>query len=194
MMKQLISLLLFLLLGVNNMLFAQIHANSNDANENVERIMYAEVPQKMNIKDKIFIRNSSPFTILQVVVAVEEDGQYNVLGSASYISPNGRAEIASFDNNKLKKLRGKKLAIKAKGVNKMLGDRATSNSTGVYGGFVGFGFASVSKEADVIHADDVNQLDPDLKVVYDFTVNLMEESHDLYIKLSPTGENGIFDF
>jgi hypothetical protein len=194
MMKQLISLLLFLLLGVNNMLFAQIHANSNDANENVERIMYAEVPKKMNIKDKIFIRNSSPFTILQVVVAVEEDGQYNVLGSASYISPNGRAEIASFDNNKLKKLRGKKLAIKAKGVNQMMGDKESSTSKRVYENSDGTGFNTVTEGHDVIHTKAVNKLDPDLKVVYDFTVNLMEESHDLYIKLSPTGENGIFDF
>jgi hypothetical protein len=127
-------------------------------------------------------------------VAVEEDGQYKVLGSASYISPNGRAEIASFDNNKLKKLRGKKLAIKAKGVNQMMGDKESSTSKRVYENSDGTGFNTVTEGHDVIHTKAVNKLDPDLKVVYDFTVNLMEESHDLYIKLSPTGENGIFDF
>jgi hypothetical protein len=181
-MKKIVAIL-FLLIGMTGVAFAQ-------EDKSKDNVIYAEVPKNLNIKDKIIIRNSSPYTILQAVVVLEEDGNEELLGSASYIAPNKSIEIAKYENNKLKKLRGKKLAIKVKGVKKVLGDKQT---TQVGGGSLALGPFEVGVTHSDIKAEEVNNIDAS-QIVYNFAVSLAEENHDLYIKVSASGENGVFDF
>ena len=79
-------------------------------------IVLKEVSPYLNIRDKIFVRNKSPYLIMQVMVALpDSDGGFDPVGSATDISFNEAKEIASYDNNELRSLKGKVLAIKVKG-------------------------------------------------------------------------------
>ncbi len=98
-----------------------------NAQENSDHsVIKIEIPAKLAIKDKIVIINRSPYNIEEVRVAkLNESGEMESLGTAKLIAPNGTVELASFDNNYLKKLRGKTIFVKAKAVKNFLSNEIT---------------------------------------------------------------------
>ena len=153
-----------------------------NAQSNVDSsIIYVQIPPKMKINDKIFVVNKTPNLIVHMVVALpNEEGSMESLGSSCYITPNKTVEIASFDNNGLKKLRGKTIAVKAKGI---------KTSIEIQG-----------KRVNVLDVDNqkfnvemVNSLKNE-DFLYDFKTIIYEANHDLYIELHSKGKNSIMDF
>jgi len=127
------------------------------------------VPQKLNIKDKIFITNKSPCLIQYLVVAVIDEAlKFVPVGSAKNISPNKNFEFVSYEDNKLKQLKGKVIAIKTKGIKKF----------------------TVGKDEDYTFTDDSSN------VTYSFNAVLKEDRHDLYIEITGKDkyEGNIMDF
>ena len=93
------------------------------SSQNDQHVVYKTIPKKMKINDKIIVQNKSSYYILQVVVAlVGSDKEIKPLGSSELqplgssvnLAPGASAEIASFDKNRLKKLRNRLIAIKVK--------------------------------------------------------------------------------
>lgn len=106
--------LALLLTTITSVAFAQTTKDST-ATQN-DNVMYKTVEKNLNIKDNIIVQNKSPYLILQIMVALpNEEKGFVPIGSASYIAVNEAREIASYDNNGLKFLRGKTIAIKIKG-------------------------------------------------------------------------------
>ena len=80
-----------------------------------QHIIYKTIPKDMKINDRIIVQNKSSYYILQVVVAVVgSNNKIKPLGSSINLAPGASVEIASFDNNRLRTLRNKTIAIKAK--------------------------------------------------------------------------------
>lgn len=160
----------------------------NDSIDNRnQKIIYKVIPQKnFSIKDKIIIENKSPFYIIQIVVALSaQNGEYQPLGSATYIAPNEVYELAAFKDNSLKKLKGQQIAIKAKGVKLLVGE---TNQTSVW---------TPNGSVGVKHKELNNDLINSLKssdITYDFDAKLYESRHDLYIELYSAGGKGVMDF
>lgn len=98
--------------------------------------------------------------------------------------------MASYDNNWLKNVRGKKIAIKIKGVKKVLGD---TSSTGVVGGSMATGPFGVGVSHSELKADEINNIDPSL-ITYDFSASIAEQDHDLYITITSGSTKDAFDF
>lgn len=139
-------------------------------------VLQVTIPSKMNIKDFVFVQNLSTNLILQMAVVVEEGkGNYQTVGLASYL-PSGRvAKIASFDDNGLRKLRGKKLLIKIKGakINPMQeGTDVVVNSP----------WGNVFVDGGKLDAEELKNID-ESKITYDFSAILYEKEHDLYIRV-----------
>lgn len=146
------------------------------AQNKMKGVFFVQIPSKLNIKDNIFVQNRSPYLILQMVVAVQtDDGRYEPIGNASYLNSGKVAKIASYDDNKLKKLRGKTLLIKAKGAKVNL----LSSGTDVA---VSTPFGSVGVNGSKISAEDVAKITDD-QITYDFSATVFESEHDLYIQL-----------
>ena len=142
-------------------------------------ILYIDIPQDLKIKDKIFIKNNSNTTIIQAVVAlINEDGTNEVLGVSAYQYPKETVEIASYDNNELKQIKGHKIAIKVKGSTKIIGRKKVNpNEEGT--------------ESETV---DNNSID-NSKITYDYTASVYEADHDLYIDVKFLGKSGnVFDF
>lgn len=131
-------------------------------------VIYVHVSKNLNIKDKIYLVNHSPYMIEQAILALMVDSVATPIGSASNVGPGTRFELASYSNNRLKKLKGQTLAIKIKGI---MNSESPSNPFAV--------FEEKEKESP-------------LEVTYDFIVALSEDRHDLYITVT-SGENS-FDF
>ncbi|MBR4130792.1 MAG: hypothetical protein IKU02_07735 [Bacteroidaceae bacterium] len=172
-------------LTITMLIQVKAQESTNPSAEN-DHVFYKTIPQNLNIKDKIFIQNKSPYYILQVAVAIpDENGELVPLGLSSHISPNETWELASFENNYLKKLRGKSIAIKAKAAKIAVGE---NNNTSVWTPFGGIGVAH--KELDPTILNSIKPSD----ITYDFNANLFEENHDLYIVLFSKGNKGVMDF
>lgn len=182
-MKKLLFLALVSLMPIG----LQAQENCDSTNNSNQNIIYKIVPKKnFWIKDKIFIENKSPFYILQVVVAIEDqNGEFQPLGSATYIAPSEIYELASYRNNSLKKLKGQRIAIKAKGVKLLVGE---SNQTNVW-----TPYGSVGVKHKELDNDMINNIKPS-DITYDFEAKLYEANHDLYIELYSTGGKGVMDF
>lgn len=148
-------------------------------------IVFVTIPKNMKIQDKIILQNKSPYFIIQCTVALKnDDGSFTSLGSASYINNGAEKTIASYDDNELKFLRGKTIAIKAKGAKIFTGQNTTS---------VGTPYGFVGVKHDDISADMINNLNKsDYTYLFDYSV--FENNHDLYIQISFKGENGVMDF
>lgn len=157
-----------------------------DSLSNTDNVLMVTVPTNLKIKDKIFLVNKSPYLILQAMVALpQENGGYELLGNTNYVASSERATIASYDNNELKKLRGKIIAIKVKGAKVFTGE----NRTGVATPLGGVGVAHTE-----ISSDLVNNIDPK-DITYSFETKLHEEDHDLYIEVYFKGDGkNIMDF
>lgn len=105
-MKQLLTFLLSIAFSLS--CFAQ---NS----KNLDNIVIKSVPKKLSLKDKIVIENKSSFTIEQITVALLEKGKFIPISTAKDIHPSCDETIINYRDNELKKLKGKDIAIKAKG-------------------------------------------------------------------------------
>lgn len=164
-MKKLLFMVLIALMPIG----LQAQEGNEKIDNSKQDIIYKTVPKKwFNIKDKIIVQNKSPYYILQVVVAVEDsNGDLRPLGSSSYLAPNGTSELASFRDNSLKALKGKVIAIKAKGTKVLLGDNS--------------------------QAADLNNIKPS-DITYDFDVRLSQSRHDLYIELFSINGQDVMDF
>lgn len=164
---------------------AQIEMSANNLSKN---IIYKTIPKKLHIQDKIIIKNKSPYYLLQMVVAIpKENGDLEPLGFASQIAPNMTFTMANFKNNSLKKLRGKTIAIKAKGEKFYVNEHN--------GPSIALSNESSSIESKEIDPETSNNLKEE-NVTYNFDVNLYEDWHDLYIEIYSSGENGkgVMDF
>ncbi len=179
-------LLLLCLVWCSMVVMAQGCKEAGDSSRASRGLFYKTVPQKLNIKDKIFLVNKTPFPFLQSVVALvdDSDGSLISLGSSSIVAPNETWEIISYANNALKYLRGKRLAIKVKASKKMIDTNRTS---------VGTPYGSVGVSHVDISSEIINSLKPE-DITYDFDAELYEANHDLYIHIIYKGENGIMDF
>ena len=142
----------------------------------------------MRIEDKIFIKNKTPYYILQIAVAIpQNDGEFEPLGVASYIAPNETFNMANFKNNSLKQLRGRTIAIKAKGARVFAGEHNSTSVDTPYG--------SVGVKHKELNPEIINNIKKE-DYTYNFDVKLYENRHDLYIEVFSSGENGngIMDF
>lgn len=140
-----------------------------------DRLIQVNVPSKMAIKDCIFLRNNSKYYIIQMAVAIEHDpGDYEVIGQASYVPVGKTVKIANFDDNGLKKLRGKNLVVKIKGA------KVDKQNVG--------GNIDINASWDNVGTQNGYNID---QVTYEFNVRLSEKDHDLYITAE---SNGALDF
>lgn len=156
-----------------------------------DNLIKLQIPQSYKIKDRIILVNNSNCTILRGVVVLADTTEQVVLGTCNIVAPDTKITLASFDKNGLKKLRGRTIGIKIKGVKKlMIVDETVSTTSGYAGGF----YNRSSASADV-KADDINNLHNDETVTYDFSASLSEANHDLYINIydNNNGE-GVLDF
>lgn len=182
---QLLALFMLLATGMKAQTgVSEVNPSVSDNNN----VIYMTIPTKLKIKDKIYIRNKSPYYILQIVVAVPNGkGELEPLGSATYIAPNETWELASFRNNSLKYLRGKNIAVKTKGVKVYMGEQ---NGTKVW-----TPYGSVSVRHKELDPNIINNIKPE-DITYSFDVKLFEANHDLYLDIYNSGENGkdVMDF
>jgi hypothetical protein len=113
-----------------------------------------------------------------------------VLGTCNIVGPGATMCMASFAKNGLKKFRGRTIGIKIKGVAKQIIDQSATAIGGYAGGFV----SGVVGHAEV-KAEDINSLQNDESITYDFSATLSEANHDLYINIydNNNGE-GVLDF
>ncbi len=79
------------------------------------RIFFVEVG-KLNIKDKIFLSNKSSYYIQNAMVGfINETAKLEIVAVTSNISPGQQIELASFNDNELKKIKNRTLVMKVKG-------------------------------------------------------------------------------
>ena len=170
------------------LLFASIVAMAQATEIEDENIIYIDVPAKMKINDKIILQNKSQYSIIQAVVVLADTKQS--IGSSTYVNPGESCEMASYDHNWLRNVRGKKIAIKVKGVKKILKD---SSSTGIAGGSFATGGFGVGVRHTELKADEINNIDPSL-ITYDFNATISEANHDLYITIMSGNSENPLDF
>lgn len=99
-----------------------------------------------------------------VVTAISKNYTLTQIGTAGSLAPGETKELASFEDNDLKKFRGKVIAMKVKGVKSVIVQNNGSIS-------------SIANESDV---------------TYDFDARFSENRHDLYIEI--VNNEGIMDF
>ncbi len=184
MMKRIVTLL-FLLLSIGYYTMAQSSADSATT-AGTGNVLNVAIPQSLNIKDNIFLVNKSPYLILQAMVALPQpDGNFEPLGTTTLLAADERAQIASFANNSLKRLRGKTIAVKVKGAKVIAGQKRSGVVTPM--GDVGAATTEIS-------SDLVNNIDPK-DITYDFDVRIYEAHHDLYIEVYYKSKGGnVMDF
>lgn len=151
-------------------------APADSTQKKMAGVIRMTIPPKLNIKDNIYIQNKSPYLILQMVLALDTgDGSYSTIGRASYVPSNGREKIASFDDNKLKKLRGLPVVLKVKGAK--INPRTEGANVDVY-----IPFGSVNVHNKKPNPEDIKDID-ESKITYDFRAFMFESDHDLYIQI-----------
>ena len=175
-MKKLILLALLSLMAVS--LQAQ---NKYDPRTN-NNIIFKVVGPNLNIKDKIKIWNRSPYTLTQVVVCVVENGELVPLGTCNDVDPDDDCDIASYKNNSLKNLRGRTLAIKAKGIKSEPGSRSSTKVRTPYGN------VEVKRKSSEATEDKPEEY------TYEFEAKLFEDKHDLFIELFASSNQDVMDF
>ncbi len=173
-MKNILSLFCLLLCAVSQMA-AQTGATDTIPQKN-KGVIHTQIPSNLNIKDNIIVQNKSPYLILQMVLALDAGGgNYYTIGQASYIPSGGAEEIASFSDNKLKKLRGLPAVLKVKGAK--INPRTEGANVDVY-----TPYGSVNVHNRKVNAEDVKDID-ESKITYDFRARMFEADHDLYIQI-----------
>lgn len=158
-----------------------------------DNIIYTTIPTTFDLKDRIFLSNHSPYTILHAVIA-KNDKPLEKIGECQILGPNASVQIVDYKHSGLKNFIGKELAIKIKGVKQVLTRTSRLNvGNGVIGNIVSDIFGNVLSTTEV-DPELVNNLDS-TKITYDFRVTLSEENHDLYINVyENTSTNDIMNF
>ncbi len=183
MIKKFFITLLFL--SCTSIAFAQTAKDSTTVQN--AHVMYKMVEKKLNIKDKIIVQNKSPYLIMQIMVALPNNAEgFTPIASSSYIAANEAKEIAYFDKNSLKSLRGKTIAIKIKGAKVVIPE----NNTQVY-----TPYGSVDVQHKNIDPNIINNI-KDKDITYNFDAKLFEANHDLYLQVIYKGKDGtsVMDF
>jgi len=98
------------------------YGQNNSADKDV---IYVDIPKKLKIEDKIIIHNNTGYTLLQGVVAEVAPSGLKNLGQVTNVRPDFSALVADFDDEKLEEYRGKRLAIKIKGVKTVVANDGT---------------------------------------------------------------------
>lgn len=174
----------YLLLAVAAILSITVCAQENTETKADPNIMFRVIPNNWKIQDYIKVRNRSPYLILQIVVAEVVDNQLQPLGSTTNVWPDDTETIAAFRDNSLKYLRGKTIAIKAKGLKRSKGNQSgTKVKTPV--GSVRVGHVDLDK--------DIDDLNPE-EVTYEFDVKMFESDHDLIIDIYGAKGDDIMNF
>lgn len=114
-MKQLALLTLVLLS------FISLCAQEKNDSRTTNSILFKQVSPTWDLKDRILVDNRSAYLVEQVVVAEVIDHDLRPLGSCNNVEPMGKCEVATFERNGLRRLKGRTIAIKAKGL-KRAGD------------------------------------------------------------------------
>lgn len=148
-------------------------------------IIFKVVSNGFNLKDKIKVWNRSPYVIMQVVVCEVANNELKPLGTCTDVDPDESCDIASFSDNTLKYLKGRTIAIKAKGLKKVVGDQSRTKVTTPMGN-VGVRHQSVTEGS-------ANNIKPE-DVTYEFEAKLFEDRHDLFIELYSASGNDVMDF
>lgn len=140
-------------------------------------VYYMQIPKKLNIKDNVFIINRSPYLIVQMLMAVDMmgNGDYVPVGQASYVPTGQRVKIASYDDNNLKRLRGKNVLVKVKGAK--INPMTSGAKVDVY-----TPYGSVNVDNRRVDAETIKNI-KDSDITYEFRARLFEEDHDLYIQI-----------
>lgn len=156
-------------------------------------IIYATIPTNFELKDKVFLCNYSPYTILQSVVATNNE-PIEKIGECQFVGPNASVQLIDYKRSGLKRLIGQELAIKIKGIKQVLTRTHTpSAGNGVIGNLISDVFGKVLTTTEV-DPELVNNMDS-TKITYDFRVTLSEENHDLYINVyANTNKEDLMDF
>lgn len=119
-MKRIIALAF--ILCCCNCIFAQTDVQSNT--KDVDYIIYHMfIPKNMRLKDKIIVKNKTNYYIGLASVALCKNEQYIPLGSCLELIPGKEYVVVSYENNELKKIRNKTIAVKLKGFRSALGDQ-----------------------------------------------------------------------
>lgn len=111
-MKKIMLLALFAVFALS------VNAQANYDPQTNGNIIFKLVSHKLDLKDKITVSNRSSYTLLQVAICLAEDNKLKPLGTCTNIEPGESGEIASYEDNALKKLQSRTIGIKAKGVKK----------------------------------------------------------------------------
>lgn len=80
-----------------------------------DNVIHITIPKKLNIKDKVFLVNKTKGVIEKAAIVLDDNGTTSTVGFANNVGPGDLFEVASYQDNKLKKLKGKDLLIKIKG-------------------------------------------------------------------------------
>ena len=132
------------------------------------KVFFAAVG-KLNIKDKVYITNKTTYIIEKAVIGyIDLNMKFQIIATASDVSPGHKTELISFDNNGLKMVQKKMLVLKVKGRH--------SDST------------QDSKGMAPSHESDANS------IIYEFDAVISEVRHDLCIDIINKKNNDLLDF
>lgn len=148
-------------------------------------VYFMQIPKNFRINDNVFVINRSPYLIVQMLMAVDMigNGDYVPVGQASYVPTGQRVKIASYDDNKLKRLRGKNVLVKVKGAK--INPMTNGAQVDVY-----TPYGSVNVDNRRVDAETIKNI-KDSDITYEFRARLFEQDHDLYIQIE--GKN-MLDF
>lgn len=152
-MKRILFMLFMAVISLN-LCFAQ------DLDEN---IISLNVPKVWKLDSKVTVVNATPYWLNKVVVAEREGGNLSPICIINHIAPGSSESYDSFIKKTLSRLRGKTLAVKAKGVK--LGNNGSYN-----------------KEAEY-KADDP-------QVTYSYQATVSTKRHDLIITIRYVDQDG----
>ena len=153
------KILLFLCMAVFGLNIGLAQSQNND-----ETVIYVKVPKKFKIKHQIEVVNASPFWIDKAVVALAEDNSLSPICILNHIAPGKDEDYHLRSQKSFRSLRGKTLAIKAKGI------KVGKNIN--------------LKKGELIAITDESQL------TYSFKATLSNRHHNLYITLQYVDEKG----
>lgn len=124
----------------------------------------------LDIKDRIIVQNKSPYCIQQMVVALPHGVQMEVFGTITYLDPDKIVELANYKRKSIETLKGKKLAIKLRGLKKVEGsfDDFTDPSLETYD----FAIVVYEEEKDlyfeIVNRGDIKVDEEDVDTTYLF--------------------------
>lgn len=109
-MKKLLSLLLMVAA------FLTAHAQeTTSVKMTSEKSIVKLISQKMDVNDKVFVINSTPYTLMNTEILIyKTDGEYQTICNISDTKSGQKIEAASFEDNNLRIVKGKPLIVRVK--------------------------------------------------------------------------------